>query len=717
LIYSPEAIDDRFKERGCVGFWFYAKDTPQDTIKNTTLLQIRGKDCKNEILFKVNSDLGVWLYIYNNQGKEIVYAMTSTTCIKNQWNFIGFNFSYRDIEGEDSKVQSFMLQLNDEVQEKAAKIEMSFLSSATYHIGHEMNSSNQVVNSIGTYITGLILGLRKNITTQEMKDYYCMSKDYILRPAYDESNLIYHSSVSTHNLSADNAKYYEIYPLHHHPNSIKGKKPIAFDIRGTETHDLTFGYNLKSKRYAYMADEGRLEYSLDMTRTGTILMRAFIKEEANKRYLFECKDSNKQKFGLYILNSDVYLECNGTSNKTALEFKSNEWHTVGISFDGPPAKDSVTPIKVTSLRVYVDGKQYTTSVSLDSFSNLKLSLGRKFDPVTIKNLYDGYETFTYQPLCGQIEMLATRAAYCEESTLNALSNELKDSTKIREYDGFGRLSKLELNESDVNILSHEYIYTSKKETSTSIENLSHQISQEKISMGGKYPISRSYQIDALGNVTSISDGTFGFHSYTYNNRGFLTKEKLTVYIRDNNGKVSTKKEESLDYSYDENGNILKAGTTSFSYDSTIKDRLDKVNNATIYYSSTNPLNPSSYKNNSYTFEGRRLVKVKKDYGSSYDEITYEYNDEGLRTAKYIYHGFYDDTEEYGEDYKYYYEQDKLITEIGPEARLDFLYDENDELYGFIKDTKDKYYYVRDFMKNILGIIDNKGNLVVQYSYT
>ncbi|MDE7100827.1 MAG: hypothetical protein K2O05_03130, partial [Anaeroplasmataceae bacterium] len=230
LIYSPEAIDDRFKERGCVGFWFYAKDTPQDTIKNTTLLQIRGKDCKNEILFKVNSDLGVWLYIYNNQGKEIVYAMTSTTCIKNQWNFIGFNFSYRDIEGEDSKVQSFMLQLNDEVQEKAAKIEMSFLSSATYHIGHEMNSSNQVVNSIGTYITGLILGLRKNITTQEMKDYYCMSKDYILRPAYDESNLIYHSSVSTHNLSADNAKYYEIYPLHHHPNSIKGKKPIAFDI-------------------------------------------------------------------------------------------------------------------------------------------------------------------------------------------------------------------------------------------------------------------------------------------------------------------------------------------------------------------------------------------------------------------------------------------------------------------------------------------------------
>ncbi|MDE7100448.1 MAG: hypothetical protein K2O05_01175, partial [Anaeroplasmataceae bacterium] len=217
--------------------------------------------------------------------------------------------------------------------------------------------------------------------------------------------------------------------------------------------------------------------------------------------------------------------------------------------------------------------------------------------------------------------------------------------------------------------------------------------------------------------TSISDGTFGFHSYTYNNRGFLTKEKLTVYIRDNNGKVSTKKEESLDYSYDENGNILKAGTTSFSYDSTIKDRLDKVNNATIYYSSTNPLNPSSYKNNSYTFEGRRLVKVKKDYGSSYDEITYEYNDEGLRTAKYIYHGFYDDTEEYGEDYKYYYEQDKLITEIGPEARLDFLYDENDELYGFIKDTKDKYYYVRDFMKNILGIIDNKGNLVVQYSYT
>ncbi|MDE5867731.1 MAG: hypothetical protein K2H02_02185, partial [Anaeroplasmataceae bacterium] len=535
LIYSPVAIDDRFTERGCVGFWFYANDTPQDTVKYKTLLQIRGTDCKNQILIQVTSDGSVTLQIYDDSQEQKVFDVTRPKIIFNQWNFIGLNFSYRDDGDGYLKVQSYMLQLNDETKEKKVALEMNFLSGATYHIGHAMNSANQIVDSMGSYITGLIIGLRKNITTKEMKDYYSMSKDYILRPTYEDDNSIYHSSVSTHNLTAKNIDWFEIYPLHHHPNSIKGKKPIAFHIRGTDSHNLTFGYNSQSKRYAYMADEGRLEYSLDMTRTGTIIMRAFIKEEADKRYLFECKDNNKQKFGLFILSNYVYLECNGTSYNTNLKFESNKWHTVGISFDGPTIADSVTSIKVTSLRVYVDGKTYTLNVSLDCFSNLKLSLGRKFDPVTIKNLHDGYATYTYQPLCGQIEMLTTRAAYCEESTLNALSNELKDTTKVREYDGFGRFSKLVLKESDVNILSHEYIYTSKKEISTSIENLSHQISQEKISMGGKYPISRSYQIDALGNVTKITDVTFGNHSYTYNNRGFLTKEDSTEYSYDDNG--------------------------------------------------------------------------------------------------------------------------------------------------------------------------------------
>ena len=65
---------------------------------------------------------------------------------------------------------------------------------------------------------------------------------------------------------------------------------------------------------------------------------------------------------------------------------------------------------------------------------------------------------------------------------------------------------------------------------------------------------------------------------------------------------------------------------------------------------------------------------------------------------------------------YYYDGDKLITEVTPYHRNAYLYDENGQVYGFIQDNNTKYFYVKDFMQNILGIIDTSGNLVVRYNY-
>ncbi len=137
------------------------------------------------------------------------------------------------------------------------------------------------------------------------------------------------------------------------------------------------------------------------------------------------------------------------------------------------------------------------------------------------------------------------------------------------------------------------------------------------------------------------------------------------------------------------------------YDSTIKDRLMSYDGNSITYDSKNSFNVSSYKGNYYTFEGRRLTKITNSSG--YWEYTY--NDLGLRTKK---------CNQDGTITYYEYDGDKLIYEKSSTARLDFLYDENGELYGFIKDSKDKYFYIRDCLKNILGIIDSEGKLVVKY---
>ena len=45
-----------------------------------------------------------------------------------------------------------------------------------------------------------------------------------------------------------------------------------------------------------------------------------------------------------------------------------------------------------------------------------------------------------------------------------------------------------------------------------------------------------------------------------------------------------------------------------------------------------------------------------------------------------------------------------------------LYDENNKLYGLIQNGINIYYYVRDSLGNILGIVDNNGILVVKYNY-
>ncbi|MDY4937354.1 MAG: RHS repeat-associated core domain-containing protein, partial [Candidatus Onthovivens sp.] len=280
-----------------------------------------------------------------------------------------------------------------------------------------------------------------------------------------------------------------------------------------------------------------------------------------------------------------------------------------------------------------------------------------------------------------IEMIATRPAYCELSTLNTLINELKGVTKVSEFDELGMLKKVEIHECGKSILSNTYDY---KKRSSNTKYISKQVSQETIKFGSSSYI-RKYETDALGNITKITDNLFGSHTYKYDYRGFLIEA------------------DNETYEYDNNGNITKKGNLTATYDTIIKDRIVSFNGKDIEYDSINPLNPKSYGSNSYKFEGRRLVRWT--YGGGYYD--YVYNDQGLRIQKKDYRGV---------TWNYTYDGDRLIRETSNNATLDFLYDENGNLYGFIKDNTDKYFYIRDALQNILGIVDVLGNIVVKYFY-
>ncbi len=197
---------------------------------------------------------------------------------------------------------------------------------------------------------------------------------------------------------------------------------------------------------------------------------------------------------------------------------------------------------------------------------------------------------------------------------------------------------------------------------------------------------RTYETDALGRVTKVTDGTDVKHSYKYNYRGFLEEA------------------DGERYAYDGNGNITQLGTTVLAYDSKIKDKLISVGGFKVSYVNKSSLNPTGWKDRLYEYEGGRLVKFT--IGNDCHEYTY--NDQGQRIIK---------RKHNGETTKYYYAGDKLITEINPTYRLDFLYDENGQLYGLIRDNASKFFYVKDFLSNILGIVNEDGKLVTKYDYT
>ena len=119
----------------------------------------------------------------------------------------------------------------------------------------------------------------------------------------------------------------------------------------------------------------------------------------------------------------------------------------------------------------------------------------------------------------------------------------------------------------------------------------------------------------------------------------------------------------------------------------------------------------------YEFEGRRLKCVSEPMGIGEQKtVDYIYDSNGLIIKKVLGYWYDDDRDSEEFTTQHYYDGDKLVTKINQYCRLDFLYDESGMLYGLIKDNSSKYFYVRDYLHNILGIVDQNGKPIVKYSY-
>ena len=561
-----------------------------------------------------------------------------------------------------------MLNNNYDIyRKKNPRLKVDIGSNPIYNLGYK-KKDNIEGNYFNGKISSVLITNRSYLRYDDILKYYKMSSDYVIE---NENNRAVNYSGVNSITNNEILNMFEIYPLMNSITSTSSTKPLAFDLREVSGYDKdrSFNYEEDINSYAFVSDGNVLKYETSLSETGTIGISVKTKVVRDKGYLYEALDSSGRLLGLYKDNENkLVIDYNGKIIRTSLTLSLNNWHNVILSYKTDVTSQSKQYYQMT-FRLRLDDKEEIHIVNTNfRYSFFTLSIGRKFTSETdITNLGVVED---YKALYGNVRMLCMRTSYCEDVTINKLNEAMNLIGKSTGYDTLGRAVDKEVYNGKEIVLRNEYEYNQTRIVNEQIRGLD-------------FEVNRSYSYDDLGNIIKINDDKFGSHEYSYNKEGFLIKE------------------DDISYTYDDNGNILTSGALEFSYDPIIKDRLKAVGGYEITYDSSN--NPIAYDENTYTYKGRKLIK----YDNIEDHYEYKYNHKGLRIEKRNSEGLV---------IKYIYVNDQLVEEQRNNALIDYLYDEEQSLYGFILNKSTKYYYIRDINKNILGIVDNSGKLMVSYKY-
>ena len=259
------------------------------------------------------------------------------------------------------------------------------------------------------------------------------------------------------------------------------------------------------------------------------------------------------------------------------------------------------------------------------------------------------------------------------------------------YDALGRLTN-----KNVNLMANRYTYLDINDTKTTT------LLSSLETVAGTY----SYTYDEIGNITSISDGTYTT-SYEYDALNQLVREndqranKTYVYTYIN-GNITSRKEYA--YTTGELGAVL--GTDSWTYgDSTWSDLLTQWNGKSMTYDTIgNPLTLGDF---TMTWQGRQLRSIAKGDNT----IDFAYNMDGQRVSKVITNTALNKTI----TTEYYYNGSILAGEKTGNNVIIYMYDNNGDHFGFAYNGTE-YYYIKNAQNDVIAIADANKNIVVRYYY-
>ena len=222
------------------------------------------------------------------------------------------------------------------------------------------------------------------------------------------------------------------------------------------------------------------------------------------------------------------------------------------------------------------------------------------------------------------------------------------------------------------------------------------IAEYKQGINGAKTLRYSYVYDELNQLVRVNDKVSNTtYTYTYDGAGNIVSKAEYIYTTDET--ITDEPEKVVNYTYD----------------TVWKDKLATYDGKEFTYDNIG--NPLTFDGASFTWMGRELTQYTKDG----KEITFKYDENGLRHRKIV-----KENDVVVEQYDYVWSDGSLISQtytsytdgVATSDTAKFIYDSWGTLQGFILNNSETYLYVKNLQGDIIAIVDEFGEVIVEYSY-
>lgn len=361
--------------------------------------------------------------------------------------------------------------------------------------------------------------------------------------------------------------------------------------------------------------------------------------------------------------------------------------------------------------VNVVNYEYDSLDRLIHSSEERIEDGKTTEVQRSEHIYDGENRITKQSwsVGGEAGRSENYTYSTTDGTLQSMKTANGETISFG-YDALKRLKNIKSKHgSGTDFITQTYTYKDRAGQTTDGKQLTTNQIANIAYTGIANPFDLSYEYDAIGNVSKVSQGSTEVAEYQYDRLNQLISEKLPQQHLE------------YTYTYDTSGNIREVKTTdtqtkkttmdTYEYtDSDWKDLLTGYNGTAITYDAVG--NPLSYNNGTawkFTWENAHDLATAKGNGKS---ISYHYDMDGVRDSKTV----------DGVKHEYITQGSNVTLERwndGEEKSLEFIYDNGGAPYSVIYshgNEKDTYYYILNQQGDVIRIVDTSGKTVAEYTY-